>query len=289
MISPDIKQFLEKRLSHSCARTIQIVGVTGVSGGSINSAFQLHAATGELFFAKVNDAERYPGLFGKERLGLTSLPVRTPNVFIEEVSGSYQLLVMEWISPGTRTERFWENFGKTLAGMHRQTGAGFGLNYDNYMGSLPQINGWRETWVDFFREQRLERQAKLAVDTGLLPKRWLKNLDNLYRELPAVFPEETPCLVHGDLWSGNFICDQNQLPVLIDPAVYYGHRSVDLAMTTLFGKFHPLFYKAYHAHYPLPVNYEEQWEIANLYPLLIHLNLFGGSYRESVTATLENF
>ncbi|MCG2615015.1 fructosamine kinase family protein [Terrimonas sp. NA20] len=289
MISPDTMLFLEERLSQVFERTIQIAGARPVSGGSINVAFLLHTSTGEFFFLKVNDPELYPGLFGKERLGLMSIPVRTPNVLVEEISGLHQLLVMEWIPSGSRTERFWENFGQALAGMHQITGPGFGLNYDNYMGSLPQINEWRETWVDFFREQRLERQAKLATDTGLLPKRWLKNLEGLYYELPSIFPEEKPSLVHGDLWSGNFICDQQEMPVLIDPAIYYGHRSVDLAMTTLFGRFHPRFYEAYHAHFRLPENYEQQWEIANLYPLLIHLNLFGGSYLESVTETLKQF
>ncbi|MET0466852.1 MAG: fructosamine kinase family protein [Chitinophagaceae bacterium] len=289
MISPAITLFLEERLSQVVGRTTRIASARPVPGGSINGTFLLHTDTDELFFLKVNDAELYPALFGKERLGLISLPVRTPNVLLEEISGPYQLLVMEWIPSGSKTERFWENFGKTLAGMHQTTAPGFGLAYDNYMGSLPQSNGWRETWVDFFREQRLERQAKLATDAGLLPKRWLKNLEGLYQKLPSIFPEEKPCLVHGDLWSGNFICDQQQMPVLIDPAIYYGHRSVDLAMTTLFGRFHPRFYEAYHAHFTLPENYEAQWEIANLYPLLIHLNLFGSSYLESVTETLKKF
>jgi fructosamine-3-kinase len=262
-----------------------------VGGGSINRTYQIALDTKENFFLKINDADIYPGLFEKERLGLESLRpfLRTPEVVLKEVFNEHQLLVMEWIAPGPKTERFWKEFGGKLAALHRHNGTSFGLNYDNYMGSLEQSNTWSDTWVNFFREQRLERQVKLAVENGLLPKRWLKNLENLYTQLPSIFPEEKPCLLHGDLWSGNFICDQQQMPVLIDPAVYYGHRSVDLAMTTLFGTLHPLFYEAYHAHFPLPDNYTEQWEIANLYPLLIHLNLFGGSYLESITQTLKRF
>jgi fructosamine-3-kinase len=157
------------------------------------------------------------------------------------------------------------------------------------MGSLPQANGWRETWVEFFRAQRLEPQVKMAAAAGLLPARWADRFENLYRSLPAIFPEERPSLLHGDLWSGNFLCTHQQEPVLIDPAVCYGHRAADLGMTTLFGRFNQAFYDAYHHHLPLPENHEEQWEIANLYPLLIHLNLFGGSYLTSITETLKRF
>ena len=291
MINQDIKLFLEQRLSQQLSRSIHILQVSHVSGGSINKTCQLMLDTKERFFLKINDADLYPGLFEKERFGLESLRpfVRTPEVIMSEVFEQHQLLVMEWIEPGSKTERFWKEFGIKLASLHQHNSTSFGLNYDNYMGSLAQCNMWSDTWVDFFREQRLEPQVKLAFENGLLPKRWLKNLENLYSQLPSFFPEEKPCLVHGDLWSGNFICDQQQMPVLIDPAIYYGHRSVDLAMTTLFGRFHPVFYQAYHEHFPLPANYEEQWEIANLYPLLIHLNLFGGNYLESITASLERF
>jgi protein-ribulosamine 3-kinase len=291
MISPNTKLFLEQQLSQQLSRSIHILHIAHVGGGSINRTYQLVLDTKERLFLKVNDADMYPGLFDKERAGLESLRpfVRTPAIIMNELFEEHQLLVLEWIDPGPKTERFWEEFGKTLAALHQQNGTSFGLNYNNYMGSLEQHNNRCDTWVDFFREQRLERQVKLAVENGLLPKRWLKNLENLYRQLPSIFPEEKPCLVHGDLWSGNFLCNQQQMPVLIDPAVYYGHRSVDLAMTTLFGRFHPRFYEAYQVQFPLPVNYEEQWEIANLYPLLIHLNLFGGSYLESVTGTLEQF
>ncbi len=291
MLTEVVKLFLEQRLSQQLARSIHILQVNYVGGGSINKTCQLVTDTKERFFLKINDAGLYPGLFDKERRGLESLRpfMRTPEVLLNEVFQGLQLMVTEWIEPGPKTERFWKEFGLKLAALHQHNSTSFGLAYDNYMGSLKQRNTQCDTWVNFFREQRIEPQVKLAVENGLLPKRWLKNLENLYSQLPSIFPEEKPCLVHGDLWSGNFICDQKQMPVLIDPAIYYGHRSVDLAMTTLFGRFHPVFYQAYHEQFPLPANYEEQWEIANLYPLLIHLNLFGGNYRESITASLERF
>lgn len=291
MLDADLKAFLSRRLSQLLSRKMHMEGWKRVSGGSINVAMQLIADTGGQFFLKINDADLYPGLFERERLGLESLGqfVRTPAVLMEEMFEDKQLLVMEWISPGTRTEKFWKNFGEKLALLHQQSTNGFGLNYDNYMGSLRQSNGWRETWVEFFRSQRLEPQVKMAADSGLLPAQWVNRFENLYKALPSIFPEEKPALLHGDLWSGNFMCTQQQEPVLIDPAMYYGHRAVDLGMTTLFGRCSQDFYEAYHYHFPLEKNYEEQWEVANLYPLLIHLNLFGGSYLGGVTETLKRF
>jgi fructosamine-3-kinase len=114
-------------------------------------------------------------------------------------------------------------------------------------------------------------------------------LEKLYTRLSSIFNEEPPALLHGDLWSGNFLCNKNSEPVVIDPAVYYGHRSTDLAMTTLFGGFHESFYEAYHFHFPLPTNYLEQWDVCNLYPLLIHLHLFGKSYLPNIENILQQF
>ncbi|PZR28250.1 MAG: hypothetical protein DI535_07540 [Citrobacter freundii] len=291
MLTEDLKTFLSRRLSQLLSGSVHIEEVKRVSGGSINVALQLIADTGDQFFLKINDADLYPGLFERERLGLESLGqfVRTPIVLMEEVYENKQLLVMEWISPGTRTEKFWKDFGAKLALLHQQTGSCFGLNYDNFMGSLKQANGWRETWVEFFRSQRLEPQVKMAADSGLLPAQWVGRFENLYKALPSIFPEEKPGLLHGDLWSGNFMCTRQQEPVLIDPAIYYGHRAVDLGMTTLFGRCSQDFYEAYHYHFPLEKNYEEQWEVANLYPLMIHLNLFGGGYLEGVREVLKQF
>ncbi len=132
-------------------------------------------------------------------------------------------------------------------------------------------------------------QVKLASDKHLLPSSHAARFERLYERLPAIFPPEPPALLHGDLWSGNFLCNHRQQPVLIDPAVYYGHRSMDMAMTTLFGGFDKPFYDSYHYHYPLPPNYREQWEICNLYPLLIHLNLFGLGYLADILHTIQRY
>lgn len=268
---------------------------TGVGGGSINQAWRVEA-NGKLLFCKVNSASRYPGLFAREAHGLDTLRrtgcIQTPAVIGVHSKDDLQLLLLEWIKPGAGyTGDFWQRFGRQLAALHLckgpQTAPGFEEN--NYMGALPQDNTPMDNWCDFFRERRLKPQVRLALRQQLLPASCITHLENLYGRLPDIFPPSGTSLLHGDLWSGNFVCSDQQTPVLIDPAVYYGHASMDLAMTTLFGGFDKAFYDAYAYWNPLPPNYREQWEVCNLYPLLIHLNLFGQGYLSSVTTTLRRF
>jgi protein-ribulosamine 3-kinase len=160
---------------------------------------------------------------------------------------------------------------------------------DNFMGSLPQSNEPTIDWPTFFIHHRLQPQIEMATARQLLQKTHTVAFESLFLKLDSVFDAVKPSLLHGDLWSGNFMCDERLLPVLIDPAVYFGHRSMDLAMTTLFGGFDKSFYESYNYHFPFPSNYHEQWEICNLYPLLIHLNLFGSSYLHQITDTLNKF
>jgi fructosamine-3-kinase len=291
MIDQGIRLFIEGQLAARLGKEVRISRVNAVGGGSINDTYQVVTDVAQSYFLKCNKAAEYPGLFREERRGLEYLQqyVRTPEVITEAVIGDTQLLLLEWIGSGPRTGGFWKGFGEKLANLHYQSYPQFGFLSDNYMGALPQANTYTGTWVDFFTHCRLRPQAELAGRNGLLPLRWLDRFENLYHALPSIFAEEKPGLLHGDLWSGNFMCNEDSQVVLIDPAVYYGHRSMDMGMTTLFGRFDKGFYESYHYHFPLPVNYDEQWEIANLYPLLIHLNLFGSSYLESITGTLKRF
>ncbi|MEJ0102180.1 MAG: fructosamine kinase family protein [Bacteroidota bacterium] len=157
------------------------------------------------------------------------------------------------------------------------------------MGALHQNNAYSENWNDFFVHQRLQPQTRIAIDKGLLPQKTIHQFDVLYKKLNSIFNKENASLLHGDLWSGNFMCDDQSQPFLIDPAVYFGHRNMDLAMTTLFGGFDKSFYESYQYHFPLPGNYREQWDVCNLYPLLIHLNLFGSSYLYDIETILKKF
>jgi protein-ribulosamine 3-kinase len=264
-----------------------------VGGGSINSAFQILTKPNKRWFGKFNNAEQFPGLFIKESNGLALLrklgPIGVPATILCTVTEGVQVLLLEWIDEGLRTVDFWRRFGQQLALQHQVTHLTFGLNEDNYMGALPQDNTLTPTWAEFFIQRRLEPQIRLATDAGLLDSSALGHFRRLYPRLPDFFPPEPPSLLHGDLWSGNFLCDASGQPVLIDPAVYFGHRNMDLAMTTLFGGFEPAFYEAYNEMYPFPPGYREQWEIANLYPLLIHLNLFGSAYSRNILHTIRRF
>jgi fructosamine-3-kinase len=265
---------------------------TPVGGGSINHTYRITAGK-ETFFCKINELAALPGLFETERQGLELLAqqqvIRIPQVIASGQNGGRQVLILEWISPGLQTDAFWTRFGEQLAALHHIQGKQFGLNTDNYMGSLPQSNQPADNWTDFFIQQRLQPQVKLAVNRQLLEPALVQQFEKLYQQLSNLFAPEPVALLHGDLWSGNFLGDASENPVLIDPAVYYGHRSIDMAMTTLFGGFDNLFYESYNYHYPLPVNYRQQWEVCNLYPLLIHLNLFGKSYLADIVHTIRRY
>jgi len=285
--------YLRAALSDRLGLPVQSVELLPIGGGSINQAFRLLVNRHQSFFCKVNDAQRFPYLFEKEKTGLTLLATqdifRTPGVILCESTGNHQVLVLEWIEPGLKTGSFWQDFGQQLAALHRVSQPAFGWQEDNYMGALPQPNHPSPSWPDFFIQQRLAPQVQRAADRRLLRSTHLQQFETLYKQLPAIFPPVLPALLHGDLWSGNFLCDARHQPVLIDPAVYYGHPAADLAMTTLFGGFDPAFYASYFYHAPQPAHYLLQWDTCNLYPLLVHLNLFGMGYLADIEAILRPY
>jgi fructosamine-3-kinase len=287
-VQPSIKHSLQVFLNTSVVNaTFQPVG-----GGSINETYKI--ATNDLhFFCKKNNAQKFPQLFDKEKRGLALIAkqniIKTPAVIDCFEENGEQILLLEWIESGTKTNSFWKDFGEQLAALHHCTSNKFGLEEDNYMGSVIQFNKPSSSWTDFFVHQRLQPLVKECCDKNLLQSKHVIHFENLYAKLSSIFNEEKPSLLHGDLWSGNFMCNAQSQPVLIDPAVYYGHRSMDLAMTTLFGGFGERFYQSYHYHFPLPNNYKEQWQVGNLYPLLIHLLLFGNNYLEQIENTLDRF
>jgi protein-ribulosamine 3-kinase len=260
-------------------------------GGSINETFEV-SIPGQRLFCKLNSAALFPQLFEKEMKGLEMLRGKTglhvPEVIACEHLDGVQVLILEWIEETIPDEKFWTVFGEELARLHSIKGGQFGSDEDNYMGSVYQSNRKHQDWISFFQHERLEPLVKKCGDKNLLSPKDVEAFEKLYKELPGIFESRIqPSLVHGDLWSGNFMCGNNSQPVLIDPAAYYGHPSVDLGMTTLFGGFHPSFYQAYREHSALPPNYQEQWMACNLYPLLIHLFLFGFSYKKQIEESLK--
>jgi fructosamine-3-kinase len=180
-------------------------------------------------------------------------------------------------------------FGQGMAKLHRNTAEAFGLNHSNYIGSLVQQNEPRADWATFFLDCRLIPQLEIGVQAGWAHSGLYRRAENLCRTIESEFPLEAPALLHGDLWSGNFLTGPDGLPALVDPAVYYGHREMDLAFSKMFGGFHAEFYDAYQQAWPLAEEFEKRVEIHNLYPLLVHANLFGGHYVQEALGLLARF
>ncbi|MFB6257704.1 MAG: fructosamine kinase family protein [Flavobacteriales bacterium] len=267
-------------------------GIRSVAGGSINAAYRV-STTRSSYFLKVNKADRYPGMFEAEERGLRLLKgsgeIGVPEPFATGQEGNEAFILMECIGSGQADELFWERFGKELARMHSHTADRFGLDHSNYIGSLPQYNEERADWPSFFAEMRLEPQVRMAREAGKMDASDQRGFERLYGRLDSLFPEESPALIHGDLWSGNYMVDSGGEPCLVDPAVYYGHREMDLGMSTLFGRFGDAFYEAYDAENPLYEGWQERLDLSNLYPLMVHVNLFGGGFASEVRSILKRF
>jgi fructosamine-3-kinase len=173
--------------------------------------------------------------------------------------------------------------------MHRITCNFFGLSFNNYIGSLPQSNKLHKSFIDFFIYERLEPLVRLAERKKIFSCSDTDYFENLYVRLPHLLPQEKPALLHGDLWNGNIFSDEKNNPVIFDPAIYFGNKEAELAFTKLFGGFDNVFYDAYFQENPLLPGYEKRFAIYNLYPLLVHLHLFGESYYAPIIKTLKQF
>lgn len=298
MMGPELRRGIEAAVLEATGREIAVTETTPVGGGCINHAEVLLLADGSRLFAKSNAAAP-PDLFEREAEGLRALAapgaIRVPREPVAGRAGDTAFLVMEAVPTGRPKAGFFRDFGRRFARLHRETVKDapepFGFPHDNYVGSTPQPNGWSASWVDFFRERRLAHQLRLARKAGLSDDELDRLGDRLLDRLEEWIdlPEEPACLLHGDLWSGNYMSDDSGDPVLIDPATYHGHREADLAMTELFGGFDHTFYAAYEEEWPLPPGSAERRELYELYHLLNHLNLFGRGYRGRCVAILRRF
>lgn len=265
-------------------------------GGDINQAHAVTLADGRQVFVKTNPSAPRT-MFPAEARGLAWLAearaLRVPRVLAVSDSAALgpSYLVLEMIQPGPPAGDFQETLGCGLAALHRTGAPGFGLDHDNFIGRLPQSNqvvSERDgDWAAFYRARRLEPQLKMAVDGGRASPRMQQGFERLFARLPAlVGPAEPPSRLHGDLWGGNLMCDAQGAPCLIDPAVYGGHREVDIAMMRLFGGFGERVFAAYDEAAPLAEGHAERVPLYQLYPLLVHVNLFGGSYGGAVESAL---
>jgi len=270
----------------------QLTDAVPISGGDINAAYRLTLTDGTRIFMKANRTAS-PAFFQAEADGLAAIrdtgAIGVPAMIAAGSDERYgNFLLLEWIGPAPQKHDFWATFGHSLARMHLADADRFGWKRDNYIGSTPQVNAPRESWIAFFRDCRLAPQFKQAQHwfDADMRRRVIRLMDHLSDWL--VEPPR-PSLLHGDLWSGNFITGADGQAWLIDPAVYVGHAEADLAMTELFGGFHPRFYAAYQEVNPLQAGYDERRDLYNLYHLLNHLNLFGAGYLSSAERIVRRY
>ena len=279
------KKILEERLS------AEIESIAPLSGGDINEVYKINCTLGK-FVIKHNSCQRFPKMFHKEANGLHMLRkggLKTPAVIDHFEYEDDQFLILEFIKEEKAENNFWIEFANSLAKIHRKSNALFGLDHNNYIGSLDQQNDPMSSWEEFFISRRLKPLVKIAFDNGLMARKHLADFNHFYRVFSELLPVETPSLLHGDLWSGNLLCGLGQQAVFIDPAVYYGHREVDIAMTKMFGGFDQVYLDHYQDCFPLEKGWEERVSIHNLYPRLVHLVLFGRSYLSGIENVIQRY
>ncbi|WP_255419899.1 fructosamine kinase family protein [Mesonia sp. K7] len=259
-----------------------------LTGGDINQVYRVKTEN-RIFVIKTNENQP-ENWFEAEANGLKLL-AKNSNLTIPEVMGfgnfeKKQYLMIDYIPPEKPTQKHWENFAIRLAKMHRVSQPNFGLNHDNFIGSLPQQNNGNLTSSsDFYIQKRILPQLNSAKAKGFT----FKHEESFLKQIPRIIPNEKPSLTHGDLWSGNYFFTSHLQTVLIDPAVSFSLREFDLAMLQLFGSPPTYFFETYNEENPLEVEWKERIHLFQLYYLLVHLNLFGSSYYPSCTQIINRY
>ncbi|MCA9183946.1 MAG: fructosamine kinase family protein, partial [Planctomycetales bacterium] len=272
-----------------------VVAAQPLSGGDVNQAWRVTLKDARQVFLKHN-SQAPPRMFTCEAAGLNWLREAHALVIPEVLavsdpsSAGPHFLVLEFIASKTKVNRFDELLGQGLATLHRSSVQAFGWSASNFIATLVQDNSPSTLWSTFYRERRLRPQVRAAIDKGVAPRAWNANFERLFSRLDSIAgPCEPPARLHGDLWAGNLLVSAEGKPCLIDPAVYAGHREIDLAMMRLFGGFAPEVFDAYAESYPLATGWSERIALYQLYPLLVHVNLFGKGYVSAVERALNNY
>lgn len=276
----------------------QIIRKERIHGGDINDAWKIELNDGSRYFMKTNSMSR-ENMFITEALGLEAIKktdtISVPGVICngaDEQAGVY-FLILEFLEKGIPSNNYWEEFGHNLASLHKSsvedlTDGKYGFVQDNYIGFTHQKNSLKTSWIEFYRENRLLPQFKMAEKYFNIEQK--KACEKLLLKLDDLIPEpEFPSLIHGDLWSGNSICGPDGKAWLIDPACYAGSFEAELAMTQLFGNLPSDFYNAYDEIIKIPVDYSERRNLYNLYHLVNHLNMFGNSYLSEVISIIREY
>ena len=277
ILNKNIIHLLENKLKH------KITDITPLSGGCISSAYKLKLNNKRELFLKHNTSASNK-MFITEAHGLQELnkaaAIRVPEVIMYDDD----FILLEYISQGNKSKKIFSEFGRGFALMHKYTSENFGFYEDNFIGSNVQknipANKEKESWTSFYFNKRILFQLELTEKLGYATSELKKGIGKLEENIEEIIGtnDEEPSLLHGDLWGGNYIVDENGNVCLIDPAVYYGHREADLGMTKLFGGLSSEFYEDYNEANPLQDGYEYRENIYKLYHVLNHLNLFGGGY-----------
>lgn len=270
---------ISQAISDQTKSQFELENRRSIGGGCINQAYHLIGKQ-QSYFIKLNSANQVE-MFAAEALALQQMydtqTIRVPRPICWGIADNNSYIVLEWLDLGRGDHKSWQEMGKKLALLHQSAGENrFGWQINNTIGDTPQINDWYDNWADFFAEQRIGYQLRLANRRG-------GNFSNPNLIIETVRTKLknrnlSPSLVHGDLWSGNAACTIEGEPVIIDPAAYYGDREVDIAMSELFGRFPASFYQGYNQQWQLDVGYEDRKTIYNLYHILNHFNLFGSGY-----------
>lgn len=270
----------------------RVKGYTPISGGDISRAYLLKTSNNN-YFLKVNSKATALDMFLYEKIALTTIAntntIATPKIIACNSFDDDSFLIMDHIEIKTTNSKDLEVFGNQLAQLHKVTSDEFGLDSNNFIGSLHQSNKKHKTWTDFYIEERLIPQFQLAKSKGLLNSSEVPNIELLKEKCLPYFKNVKPSLLHGDLWSGNYLISSSGKPYLIDPAIYFGHNEVDIAMSKLFGGFGQSFYDSYHSIIPKDEFTEDRIQFYQLYYLLVHLNMFGSSYYQSVKQIVNKY
>ncbi|GAC1453921.1 MAG: fructosamine kinase family protein [Chitinophagaceae bacterium] len=262
-----------------------------VHGGDINECYCLYGQSSN-YFLKLNHAGRFPGMFEMEADGLEALrhssALMVPQVIKQGIEKDQQWLLLQWMKKESPAKNSLQNFGAGLAAMHRQTQPYFGWHGNNYIGSLQQVNIQHSNWAGFYTQCRIMPLVKMLFNTGAFSKTDIAVTASFCKKAGNIFPPEPPSLLHGDLWGGNYMITTGGHAAIFDPAVYYGHREMDMGMTKLFGGFPQIFYDAYNEVYPMEKGWQQRLSVTQLYPLLVHAVLFGGHYEQSAREIIMN-
>lgn len=269
-------------------QNLKLENAKSLQGGDINEVFLLECGS-EKYVIKINEASKYPNMFEAEALGLKLLQVtnsfKIPKIIAAGVEGNTSYLLLEYISTGSTYQVFWKDFAYCLVKLHQTTKNNFGLKHNNYIGSLQQINNIESSASDFYINQRLIPQFKIADELDFK----FSSLERFFKNISEEIPDEAPSLIHGDLWNGNYMVSNKGEPTLIDPAVAYAPREMDIAMMHLFGGFPQDVYSIYNEQFPLIENWKDRISLWQLYYLLVHLNLFGSSYLSQVKGIIKQY